>query len=271
MAQQEERWLALRAELADAGIAILLPEHLRADERRWLDGYFIDRLFPVLTPLAIDPAHPFPFIPNLGFSLALELVEQSTRRQVTSLVRVPSQVERFIRLPEGERGEIRFIALEDVVELCLDRLFPGFSPRAVGRFRIVRDSDIELEEEAEDLVRSFESALKRRRRGSVIRLEVDAAMPASMLGFLADKLGVAPRDVVKVGGFWGSPTRRCSSSAAGPISSSRPTARAFPNGFATSAATVSPRSRPRTSSSITPMRASMSWSSSCTRRRGMRT
>ena len=203
MAQQQERWLAFRAELAEAGIAILSAEGLRDDERRWLDGYFIDCLFPVLTPLAIDPAHPFPFIPNLGFSLALELVEKGTRRRVPSLVRVPSQVERFIRLPEGERGEFRFIALEDVVELYLHRLFPGFKPRAVGRFRVVRDSDIELEEEAEDLVRSFESALKRRRRGNVIRLEVNAAMPASMLRFLSDQLGVAQRDVVKVGGILG--------------------------------------------------------------------
>ena len=203
MAQQQERWLALRVELEEAGVAILTPERLRTDERRWLDGYFIDRLFPVLTPLAIDPAHPFPFIPNLGFSLALELVEQDTRRHVPSLVRIPSQVERFIRLPEGERGEIRFIALEDVVELCLDRLFPGFKPRAAGGFRVVRDSDIELEEEAEDLVRSFESALKRRRRGNVIRLEVNATMPAGKLAFLADKLSVDPRDVVKVSGILG--------------------------------------------------------------------
>ena len=201
--QQQERWLALRAELGEAGIAIVSADRVRLDERRWLDGYFIDRLFPVLTPLAIDPAHPFPFIPNLGFSLALELVERDTSRHVPSLVRVPSQVERFIRLPGGESGEMRFIALEDVVELFLGRLFPGFEPRTVGQFRIIRDSDIELEEEAEDLVRSFESALKRRRRGSVIRLEVNAAMPEGMLGFLADKLRVDPSDVVKVGGILG--------------------------------------------------------------------
>ena len=203
MAQQQERWLALRAELDRAGIAIVSAGALAADERRWLDGYFIDRLFPVLTPLAVDPAHPFPFIPNLGFSLALDLVERNTGRRVPSLVRVPRQVERFIRLPEGAAAGIRFIALEDVVEMFLDRLFPGFAVAAVGQFRILRDSDIELEEKAEDLVRSFESALKRRRRGGVIRLEVDAAMPETMLAFLADKLGVDARDVVKVGGILG--------------------------------------------------------------------
>ncbi len=203
MAQQQERWLALRVELGQAGIAIVSADQLKVEERRWLDGYFIDRLFPVLTPLAIDPAHPFPFIPNLGFSLALELVERETNRRVPSLVRVPSQLERFIRLPGSEGAEIRFIALEDVVEQFLDRLFPGFAVHAVGQFRIIRDSDIELEEEAEDLVRSFESALKRRRRGGVIRLEVNAAMPESMLGFLADKLRVDPSDVVKVGGILG--------------------------------------------------------------------
>ena len=203
MAQQQEGWLALRAELGRAGIAIVAAGALAADERRWLEGYFVDRLFPVLTPLAVDPAHPFPFIPNLGFSLALELVERNTGRRVPSLVRVPSQVERFIRLPEGVAAGIRFIALEDVVEMFLDRLFPGFAVAAVGQFRILRDSDIELEEKAEDLVRSFESALKRRRRGGVIRLEVDAAMPETMLAFLADKLGVDARDVVKVGGILG--------------------------------------------------------------------
>ena len=203
MAQQQEGWLALRAELGRAGIAIVAAGALAADERRWLEGYFVDRLFPVLTPLAVDPAHPFPFIPNLGFSLALELVERNTGRRAPSLVRVPSQVERFIRLPEGAAPGIRFIALEDVVEMFLDRLFPGFAVAAVGQFRILRDSDIELEEKAEDLVRSFESALKRRRRGGVIRLEVDAAMPETMLAFLADKLGVDARDVVKVGGILG--------------------------------------------------------------------
>ena len=203
MAQQQEGWLALRAELGRAGIAIVAAGALDVDERRWLDGYFVDRLFSVLTPLAVDPAHPFPFIPNLGFSLALELVERNTGRRVPSLVRVPSQVERFIRLPEGAAAGIRFIALEDVVEMFLDRLFPGFAVAAVGQFRILRDSDIELEEKAEDLVRSFESALKRRRRGGVIRLEVDAAMPETMLAFLADKLGVDARDVVKIGGILG--------------------------------------------------------------------
>ena len=130
MVQQQERWLALLTEFEEAGIAILSPEQLRDDERQWLDGYFIDRLFPVLTPLAIDPAHPFPFIPNLGFSLALELVERGTRRHVPSLVRVPSQVERFIRLPEGERGEVRFIAL--------GRRGRALSRPAVPRFRSAR-------------------------------------------------------------------------------------------------------------------------------------
>ncbi len=203
MAQQQQRWLALRAELEEAGIAIVSPGDLKESERSWLERYFIDRLFPLLTPLAVDPAHPFPFIPNLGFSLALELEEKNTSRPVPSLVRVPNQVERFIRLPGGKGDGIRYVALEEVVEMFLDRLFPGFTVCAVGQFRIVRDSDIELEEEAEDLVRSFESALKRRRRGGVIRLEVNAGMTANMVAFLTEKLRVDPGDIVKVSGILG--------------------------------------------------------------------
>src|SRR3546814_1259418 len=134
------------------------PAELTAEDRQWLYGYFIDEIFPVLTPMAIDPAHPFPFIPNLGFSLVLELASPIEGRSLRALLPLPTLLPRFIRLPGAE---IRFLPLEDVVGLYLDRLFPGFDVIGAGQFRIIRDSEMEIEEEAEDLVRLFESALKR--------------------------------------------------------------------------------------------------------------
>jgi len=142
--------------------------------------------------MAIDPAHPFPFIPNLGFSVALELKARDGGRSLKALLPLPNQLARFVRLPGAA---VRYLPIEALVGLYLDRLFPGFDVVAMGYFRIVRDSEVEIEEEAEDLVRLFESALKRRKRGSVIRLSVNAAMPEELLAFVRDELGAAPEDV----------------------------------------------------------------------------
>jgi len=192
MQNQQACWRGLRDELRAAGFAVLDASELTADERQWLDGFFLDQIFPVLTPMAIDPAHPFPFIPNLGFSVALELKARDGGRSLKALLPLPNQLARFVRLPGAA---VRYLPIEALVGLYLDRLFPGFDVVAMGYFRIVRDSEVEIEEEAEDLVRLFESALKRRKRGSVIRLSVNAAMPEELLAFVRDELGAAPEDV----------------------------------------------------------------------------
>jgi polyphosphate kinase len=192
MQNQQACWRSLRDELRAAGFAVLDAAELTAEERHRLDGFFLDQIFPVLTPMAIDPAHPFPFIPNLGFSVALELKARDGSRSLRALLPLPTQLARFVRLPGAA---VRYLPIEALVGLYLDRLFPGFDVVAMGYFRIVRDSEVEIEEEAEDLVRLFESALKRRKRGSVIRLSVNAAMPEDLLAFVRDELGAAPEDV----------------------------------------------------------------------------
>ncbi len=200
-------WAELRALLARERFLIVEPAEISLAERIWLEQHFIDQIFPVLTPIAIDPAHPFPFIPNKGFTIGLELERDGATTTMHALMPIPHQLDRFIRLPEragedasADRQAIRFMRIETLIGLFAGRLFPGYHIARQGAFRVLRDSDIEVEEEAEDLVRFFESALKRRRRGNVIRLEIDASMPAELRRFVASELKVADdRITVKEG------------------------------------------------------------------------
>jgi polyphosphate kinase len=194
---QQKTWAGLREELRAAGITALEPEELTDADRAWLDSEFREEMYPVLTPLAIDPAHPFPFIPNFAFTLALRLMRKRDNKSVTALLPVPQQLTRFVRLP-GEGGVARFIALENVIGLYLHRLFPGHTVTGSGLFRILRDSDVEVEEEAEDLVRLFETLLKRRRRGSVIQMVCNSSMPADLRRFIADHLNLANSEIIIV-------------------------------------------------------------------------
>ena len=202
VASQQERWRTLRSELTSSGIVILDVADLTRRERDWLQDYFLQHVFPILTPLAVDPAHPFPFIPNLGFTLALELLNPQDGRTMSALVRIPGSVERFVRLPDGPLGvTARFVTLDRLIVAFISLLFPGYEVLGEGAFRVIRDSDIEVEEEAEDLVRLYECALKRRRRGSVIRLEIEASMPESLRVFVAGDVDVVPSGIVLIEGM----------------------------------------------------------------------
>jgi polyphosphate kinase len=201
---QQHAWQDLRTKLREAHLMVVDRPDLTDADKQWLEEWFMDRVFPVLTPLAVDPAHPFPFIANLALCLVFKLVREEDGGTMRALLPLPPQVERFIRLPSRRgAGAMRFVLLEDVILLFLDRLFPGFIMAESGLFRLIRDTDVEFEEEAEDLVRSYESALKRRRRGRAIRLSVTANTPPDILDFVAEELDAPRSEVFVVDGLLG--------------------------------------------------------------------
>ena len=197
VADKQACWRALKTELSASGVHVVKPDDLNATERSALEKLFLTQLFPILTPIAADPAHPFPFILNKGLTIVVEMQRQSDNRALNGLIPIPSQLERFIRLDSdpAKPKDIRFIQLEAVIGMFLGELFTGFMIKSQGAFRVLRDSDIELQEEAEDLVRSYESQLKRRRRGNVIRLELEARMPERLRKFVIDELEVRDESV----------------------------------------------------------------------------
>jgi len=204
VAEKQACWRRLRAELAEAGIHIVEPKDLTPHEKAWLDDEFMNRLFPILTPMNVDPAHPFPFIQNQALTLAVKMLHQDGK-VMKGLIPIPSQLDRFIRLPADpdDPKAIRFMRIENVIGLYLDELYPSFTITGQGAFRVLRDSDIEFQEEAEDLTRAFETQLKRRRRGNVIRLEIDAEMPEELRQFVVRELEVAKEAIFVKEGLLG--------------------------------------------------------------------
>nr|WP_245257215.1 RNA degradosome polyphosphate kinase [Methylocystis rosea] len=193
---QEAAWRILREKLEGVGVTLVERADWTSADLDRLDAHFNRHIFPVVTPIAIDPSHPFPFIPNLELSLAAQLVRENDGRDLTGLVRIPGKLTRFVRLDDGPNDALRFARIEDVIAQFLGRLFPGCEIGALGLFRVVRDLDIEFAEEAEDLIREFEAAIKERRRGCVIRLEVDLSMPSALRDFVASQVDISPRGMI---------------------------------------------------------------------------
>jgi len=207
MAEQQKIWREVRAQLWAEGLKLLDAKDIVGDDKVKAEALFLTRMFPVLTPLAIDPAHPFPFIPNLGFCLALKLRRIADDKHLYALVPVPSQVQRFWEIgsvtTRGKKRERRIVALESFIILFLNHLFPGYEVEGRGLFRLIRDSDLEIEEEAEDLVREFEARLKKRRLGQVVRVKIQTSMPQDLRDFIIEGLRAGPEDIILVDGKLG--------------------------------------------------------------------
>ena len=201
MARQQAVFTGLKAEMAANGITLLNRDDVQPGDAPYLSDFFLNQVFPVLSPLAIDPAHPFPFLPNEGFALALQLERVADKRPLLALLPVPHQIDRFVPLPTDD-GQ-RFLPLEELLILQLDRLFPGYRVKGSCAFRVLRDSDLEVEDEAEDLVREFETALKRRRRGEVVRMKMSTGAPPALKALIMQELAVQEAEVVEVDGLIG--------------------------------------------------------------------
>ncbi len=204
LAQQQTVWKALRTEMEAEGLCLMAAGDLTADDRREMRELFLEAVFPIVSPLAIDPAHPFPFIANEGFAIAVEMQRRSDGRTLRALLPMPSQIDRFIRLPARAGSDaVRFLPLEELLLLQIEQLFPGYTLKGHCAFRVLRDSDLEVEEEAEDLVREFETALKRRRRGEIIRLKMTAQAPQGLRREIVAEIGVDESEVIEVAGLIG--------------------------------------------------------------------
>ena len=199
---QDKVWTSLLKDLKSENIEVLNSLQLNDDEHRFLDAYFYSNVFSILSPLAIDPAHPFPFIPHSGLALALQLESNNDKSVLRALLPIPSQINRFIKLP-SPASKHRYLMLDQLLLAKVSELFPGYRLNGHCTFSVLRDSDLEVEEEADDLVREFEVALKRRRVGDVVRLKLDTNSPIQLRALIMQYLGVSENEVVEVKGMIG--------------------------------------------------------------------
>lgn len=200
MAQQQQTWRQLKTALEQEGVVVVDPSALSENNKEWLQKYFFSNIFPTLTPIAIDPAHPFPFLPNLGLAIVLTLLQKEEKKPMRAVIPLPLNLERFIKIPGTP---LRYMLLEDVLRMFSSQLFPNCSPKDIGLVRITRDSDLEVEEEAEDLVRLFESAVKQRKRGHVVHLKINSGISPELRDFVKEELKVAEEDITEVDGIMG--------------------------------------------------------------------
>ena len=203
--RQQDIWRDLHARLAEADIHIADEQRVKPAAHEWLEAFFLEEILPVITPQALDPAHPFPFVQNEGMGLLFTLTRDEDREQIIEMVLIPSALPRFVRVP-GEiagAGEALYISIASLIQRYAKKLFPGFTIEGDGLFRVLRDSDIEIEEEAEDLVRTFRSAIQRRRRGQVIQLELEEDFDPKAEAILLQQLGVHEAAVIKTDGMIG--------------------------------------------------------------------
>ncbi len=198
---QQECWLTLRQELEDEGITVVTPKQLGPKDKQWLRDYFTANIFPLLTPIAVDPAHPFPFIPNLGLVQVLELTAPRSKKRMTALIPFPSSQARFIRIDAGKPN--RFMLLEDMISLFFDALFPNYGLHAAALFRIVRDSEVEIAEEAEDLMRNMDIAVKKRRLGRIVNIKTTRGASAKFRSFMLEHMDADTEDLTEVDGIVG--------------------------------------------------------------------
>ncbi|MEM1195706.1 MAG: RNA degradosome polyphosphate kinase [Pseudomonadota bacterium] len=203
--RQQDIWRSLRKALADSDIHIADEQRVEPEAHQWLNNFFIEEILPVITPQALDPAHPFPFVQNEGMGLLFTLTRDADKEQLIEMILIPAALPRFVRVP-GEvagSGEAIYISIASLIQRYARQLFPGFTIEGDGLFRVLRDSDIEIEEEAEDLVRTFRSAIQRRRRGQVIQLELEEDFDPQAEAMLLDQLGVNEAAVIKTDGMIG--------------------------------------------------------------------
>lgn len=208
-ARQQDIWRDLKLSLAEADIHIADEQRVKSAAHKWLEAYFLEEILPVITPQALDPAHPFPFVHNEGMGLLFTLTRDADKEQIMEMILIPTALPRFVRVPGdiggqglGGGGAI-YISIASLIQRYAKKLFPGFTIKGDGLFRVLRDSDIEIEEEAEDLVRTFRSAIQRRRRGQVIQLELEEDFDKHGEAILLEQLGVNEAAVIKTDGMIG--------------------------------------------------------------------